>query len=429
MMINSIGSERHLIESLDRISRNSARYSAVYINISKLKIKNRHPRFIKILAKLFDGLVGAAMGAFFVLSNGDFVIIGTKISPEKIKQTVENLKKSMKNDPIIHTQEQSSFVQKYTFPQDLPELYMQVSKIAQQKKDDIEVADIKKSIQHNQVEHILQKLFSIDFTKIIKHQSVVHITSASSMNVINQEFYVAAKDLNNELDFNIDISSNKWLYTYLLEEIDKKVLSAMFFSNIKNLPPEISLNLNMSSIYSDEFNNFANNFLTNKISLVVEVSLIDVFTNLNLYFEVKEFLHQKGHKILIDGITPDTLSMINIKEANPDFIKIFWEPLMEFDKENTKIKDAIDALGEDGVVLAKCHDIAAIKWGKSHGISVFQGPYVDELETAIIKAKCNHKNSCTNQECLKRRKMINGKFRDECQNLENLETLLDGQQL
>lgn len=58
----SFAAEKYLLDSLNRIGKNPLGYSVLYVNVSKLKPKNRHPEFVKIFAKLFDGLVGATNG-------------------------------------------------------------------------------------------------------------------------------------------------------------------------------------------------------------------------------------------------------------------------------------------------------------------------------------------------------------------------------
>ena len=73
---NKFDTEKYLLETLDRVSKNRTDYKVLYVNVSKLKPKNRHPRFVKIIARLFDDLVAIADSAMFVLSNGDFAILG-----------------------------------------------------------------------------------------------------------------------------------------------------------------------------------------------------------------------------------------------------------------------------------------------------------------------------------------------------------------
>lgn len=52
-------SEKYLLDALDRVARNPSGYSVLYVNVSKLKPKNRHPEFIKIFANCLTALQAA----------------------------------------------------------------------------------------------------------------------------------------------------------------------------------------------------------------------------------------------------------------------------------------------------------------------------------------------------------------------------------
>ena len=94
-------SEKYLLETLDRIARNSFGYAVLYVSVSKLKPKNRHPEFVKIFAKLFDSVVGSARGQFFILSNGDFVILARDITPDMVENAVEKLRQGDFDDELL----------------------------------------------------------------------------------------------------------------------------------------------------------------------------------------------------------------------------------------------------------------------------------------------------------------------------------------
>ena len=76
-------SEKYLLSALDRIAKKSDGYAVLYIMASKLKPKHRHPKFLKILEKFFDGVVGLSKGVFFPLCNGDFAILGRDFTQSK----------------------------------------------------------------------------------------------------------------------------------------------------------------------------------------------------------------------------------------------------------------------------------------------------------------------------------------------------------
>ena len=223
---------------------------------------------------------------------------------------------------------------------------------------------------------------------------------------------------------SIDLTGNKWLFLYLTQALDKKTMEAFRGAELTVWPDQVSLNLNLSSIFSREFVDFAKNFLHDDRKLIVEVQVMDVLNSLNTYFEAKELLHSGGHKLLIDAMSPDMLHMLNVKRLEPDMVKIFWEPLMEYDTQNEELRQVVDGLGRENVVLAKCTDEKAVRLGVGYGMDTFQGPYIDALEAAVIRSGCPDGKNCKVVECLKRKRVLSGLLRRECSQPECLDKVL-----
>ena len=417
------GAEKSLLDALDRIARSQSSYSVLYVNVSKLKPKNRHPAFVKIIAKLFDDLVGAAYGMMFILSNGDFAILGKNITQTTVDDAVTKLRAGLASDPILYAQDMSEFARLYEFPDDFAELYRHIEEMMETSQLP-DLSAYKYPVEASQIDGVIEQLNNVNITELVKHQSVVRIESANKFQTLFQEFFVAVKDLSRLYDADIDLTANKWLFLYLTQALDKKTISSFMFADIKNWPQHIGLNLNLSSVFSEEFVNFAKNVLRPEQRIVAEVQMMDVFNSLNLYFEAKEVLHRGEHKILIDATSPEMLKMLNISRLQPDMIKIFWDPMMSLEPKNQKLKQFIDDFGADNIILAKCKDENAMRWGVGYGIRNFQGPYIDKLEVSLIKAQCPYASRCKTEDCLKRRRLIAGEFRDGCFDKEYLEKLL-----
>ena len=418
-------SEKYLLSALDRIAKKSDGYAVLYIMASKLKPKHRHPKFLKILEKFFDGVVGLSKGVFFPLCNGDFAILGRDFTQEMVNAAVEKLKEGMSNDPILYSNEGKEFATVFVFPDTYSDFYnFIVNLIENNNSPQIkEVEAEKRPLEAREVDNVLNVLEQIDISELVKRQSIVKIVGANQFKVFFQEFFVAVKDLNLLFD-NIDLQANRWLYFYMLQNLDTRMLQAFFSANLKQWPECISINLNMQSVYSQEFVDFAKNFLQQGRKIIVEVQLIDVFNNLPLYFEVKEILSRGGHKIMIDAVSVSSLKLLNLKVLKPDMIKLFWEPLLEFAPINDDVKNVIEILGKDNVILAKCDSAKALSWGLKHAISGFQGPFMDDIEIAFTKKQCSSAQNCTNKECLKRKRLLSGKEREKCMHKEVLEKLL-----
>lgn len=425
-MAKNIIYEKYLLDALDRVARNPNGYSVLYINISKLRPKNRHPEFVKIFAKLFDSVAGNAKGTLFILSNGDFAILGRDITHEVIDDAVMKLRDGLSTDPILHTHDSQDFFEIYDFPQDFSRFYEYIEKMKNQAFLDVQEEEVnrKRPVRVDEIDDLIKALDFIEISEIVKRQSVLRIDKGGSFHVWFQEFFVAVKDLVKKFDSRLDLLANRWLFYYFTQALDKKTIAAFSTSNLQTWPQEISLNLNLSSVFSQAFVDFAKNFLKPDQKIIVEVQLMDVFNNLPTYFKAKEILRSGGHKLLIDSVPPVTLKMLNVARLDPDLIKIFWEPLLEFDDNNTELKDIIAHVGRENVILAKCEDEKAIKWGVKYGITAFQGRYVDNLEVALLRRKCPNAKNCTVTECLKRKRLLSGWYREGCSHKEFLETLL-----
>ena len=416
--------EKNLLEVLNRIARNQTEYSLLYVSVSKLKPKNRHSSFVKIIARLFDNLVGAAGGSLFILSNSDFAILGKNITTKTVASAVCVLRSCLAGDSILFSQNIEEFARVYEFPYELNEFYKFIEGVMAQEKI-AEPIITKQPIEASQIDDVIEHLNNINIAELVKHQSVIRIDRSDKFRLMFQEFFVAVKDLSRQYNKNLDLVANRWLFLYLTQTLDKKTISSFLFADIKNWPKQIGLNLNLSSVFSAEFVNFAKNVLREDQKIVVEVHMADVLNNLNLYFEAKDILHKGGHKILIDGASPEMLKMVDIVGLQPDMIKIFWDPMMEFDVNNQNLKSIIDEFGADNIILAKCKEAKAIKWGIRYGIRSFQGPYMDALEVELFKAQCPNGVNCRTEDCLKRRRLIAGAFRSECPQKEFLEKLME----
>lgn len=416
-------SEKYLLTALDRVAKNALGYAVLYINISKLKPKNRHPEFVKIIAMLFESIIGAAKGSMYILSNGDVAILSKNITPSEIDEAVKKLRAGLAADPVL-SHDSRNFALVYSFPRDFFSFYGKIEKMVQENKEaETEELPVKEPVEAEDMDKIISTLDDIDMAELVKRQSVMRVHNNEFTDLM-QEFFVAVKDLSRYFGDNKDLVANRWLFQYLTQVLDKKTLAAFASAEITEWPEKISLNLNLSSVFSKEFVEFAKNFLKPAQQVIVEVQMMDILNNLNLYHEVKDILHKGGHKLLIDSLSPASLSMLNLDKLAPDMIKIFWEPLLAYDTDNQSLKNAVEYMKPENVILAKCDGTEAMRWGLSYGLNTFQGPYIDEIEIALIRRQCPNAKICGSLNCIKRRRLLQGMFRDECPHKDILEKIL-----
>lgn len=422
---NKFESEKFFVETMTRILRNRAEYKILYVNISKLKPKNRHPRFVRVVARMFDNMVAVADGTMFVFNNGDIVILGKNITDNLADETVEKLRKGLITDPIWTNRSSEQFAKIYGC-EDFDALIGKANELILNGSD-AETAKDLVAVDAGQIEAIKGHIDSMSIVDLIKHQSVLKIEGPGKFTKMFEEFFVAVKDLSSRFDKNIDLTANKWLFLYLTQTLDKKTMASFNFSEIQNKPAKVSVNLNLSTLLTPDFDNFVTLLKNNGQSIIVEVQVMDVINNMQTYFDVKELLHRAGGEILLDSTSIEILQALNIIKFAPDYIKVFWHPLMEDYDVDDYIKTVFDEIGYEKIILAKSLNEKALRWGIKHGIRAFQGPYIDNLETALIRSKCPNGKICSATECLKRKRLIAGAVRGQCSHLDFLESGVEKQ--
>ena len=417
---NKFETERYVLETLERVAKNRSDYKVLYANVSKLKPKNRHPQFVKVIARLFDDLVAVSEGRLFVLNNGDCVILGKNLVDKNIEITVDKLRRGLITDPIWAAHGENEFTKLYE-PEDFEKVVSHIQNLIDANSDDSEVA-LKTPLDAGQIEVIKNHLDEVNIVDVVKHQKVFRFEGPNKFRVLFEEFFVAVKDLSKLFDKNVDLTANKWLFLYLTQMLDKKTMYSFAFSRIKNKPKNVSLNLNLSTMFLPEFEDFVHMLEENGQKIIAEVQLMDILNNMRQYFDVRELLHKKGHQILIDSASIEMLQAFNIKNLGADYVKIFWHSLMgEYNTNAEEVKNLIADIDVQKVILAKCLDEQALRWGIRNGIRAFQGPYIDMLDVALTRMKGPGKDQCSAEECLKRKRYIAGPMRDACHYKEFLE--------
>lgn len=418
---NKFESEKYFVETMTRILRNKAEYKVLYINISKLKPKNRHPRFVRIVAKMFDNLVAVAEGSMFVFDNGDIAILGKNITEQLVEESLKKLRNALVTDPIWVNDAKDQFAKLYNSDEfDVLTGYVNEMMLGgAEAHSSVET----QPIEAGQVEIVKSHLDAVNIADLVKHQSVLRLSSPDKFEKLFDEFFVAVKDLSRIFDRNIDLTANKWLFLYLTQTLDLKTMTSFAYSEIKNEGNKISVNLNLSTLFKDEFEEFVEKRKSKGQSVVVEVQIMDIINNMQRYFDAKELLHRGGNEILLDAASVEIMQALNIDKFDPDYIKIFWHPLMEdYNEENSGIRTIIEKVGKEKFILAKTTGESAIRWGIKNGIRAFQGPYIDNFETALIRSKCPSGKICSMADCLKRKRLIAGALREQCAHLDILES-------
>ena len=394
-----------ILDFLHKLGADIDNYHVLYLHMSKLQNQNLRMSQRKALFETFENVVKKTKGEIFVRDNDDFLVFFGQNVSDEIQACLIKVQFLFHDDPKVRGVVdllQSEFAQLFNLKTQVEELKNLINKTKNLDTGDAlpskSVLMPKHSITANSLNNrrlkreltptILAKmqkaLSMMDFSSLIRRQSVCAVIGKSAPQMIFDEVYVSIGDLRDMLMPDVDLFSNPWLFMYLTETLDKRVLVHLSRHDDGALISNFSLNLNVSTVLSDEFLEFDENINpVQRSSIVLEFQLIDIFSDIKAFILAKTFAQYRGYKICIDGITVDKLQYIDRENLQSDLIKIIWHPsFMDVVREDKHFTDYVNKAERARMILCRVDDPQAVEIGNSLGINLYQGRYIQRLLAA-----------------------------------------------
>ncbi len=208
------------------------------------------------------------------------------------------------------------------------------------------------------------------------------LTETGSPKPVFNELYVSIAELQRTVMPDVDLASSRWLFQHLTELLDVRIMRLLPNLEI-DLPLSTSININLSTLLSPAFLEFDRKLRTvTKKTIVLEVQAIDLFGNMRGYLFARDFVRERGYRVCLDGFDPLTFPIINRQQVGFDFQKIQWQPDIEdevIERHRASLPEAVRAAGPTRVILSRCESERALDFGRSIGITLFQGRHIDKL--------------------------------------------------
>ncbi|MBE6458736.1 MAG: hypothetical protein IJW72_05910 [Alphaproteobacteria bacterium] len=396
----TIRSDIAVAEYLRKLDSSIGEYDAIYINVSKLENSNIRDSHRQELADTFAAFVSKTMARYFWFANEDVIVIYNRRIKDEILSCLVKIRFMFHDDPFIHNSEDLraiGFVNFYNMVDDKKEFYHLVNKLSHQqnplklqtKKTTPFVVNSSPTYTAKQKKPFtpdilarVQKILSVaDFSSFIRRQAICAIIGKSTPLRVFEEVYVSIPDLREMLMPDIDLLADPWLFLSLSETLDKRVLETISRHDDGSLIGNFSININVSTILSNEFLAFDESISASmRPSIILELQLVDIFSDIKSFVLAKTFVQARGYKICIDGISVDKLKYLNRTNLNCDLMKIIWHPsFMDVINEDKHFMDYVNKAERAKMILCRIDDPSAIEIGNSLGINLYQGRYVQRL--------------------------------------------------
>lgn len=347
---------------------------------------------LTILNNFYNVLEG--FGQAFCLKNDDiFVLYSTSVSEGTIKAALIRTWLNFSGDPQTTSPEKLLEV-KYYLPEDLEALTHEVSRISKSPSTGRRVArerkkfiapivhdDHKKPFTPEMLARVTKALKNTDFSSMIRRQSVCIILDDAYPQPLFEEIYVSINDLGETILPGFSLTGTPWLFQDLTETLDKRVLNSISCHDDGDFTHAFSLNLNISTILSQDFQSFNENIRSYmKNTIVLEVQPIDIFSDLKSFLMARDYAQSLGYKMCVDSVTADTLKLIDREKLSADYLKLIWSPDLPVAlQEEEALAEKLLNIGQNRAILCRVDDAEALRIAKTYNITLFQGRYIQRL--------------------------------------------------
>lgn len=386
--------EALLRDFAQRLGRHRQGRRAVHIHLSRLRPYNRRGHHLRIAANTFESLVTAYEGQLFQLSNADIVFVCKGASVADLDAAVVKVRYLFSEDPVTQEDragQQDRFCTWYDFGQDYDAFLKQAETVFaehEKRRSESSAAPSRPAPQLAPLDpaelgKIITALARADLSNVMRRQPVCALIPNQPPQIVFHELYVSIAGLQQVIAPGFDLTTNRWLFQYLTETLDRRMLALVLRGLESSLSSRFSLNLNVATLLSPEFLAFDGALKASaRGTLVLELQAVDIFADMNAYVFARDFVRERGYRLCLDGLSHLSSGLIDRAKLELDLMKIVWSSDMLDDpsgQRHDELKKVIAAAGEARVIMTRCDTAESVRLGESFGIHMFQGRHIDTL--------------------------------------------------
>lgn len=394
-----VNQEASFIDHLERIAKHKAGRFAVYAHLSRLLPRYRQPHHLRIATLTFNRLVRDAEGTVFRMSNGDIAVTCKEPKPDELKAPIARLTALFEDDPAVYgaTDDAAAFCEVFNLQNQHGTLLTRARALLdiQRSGGDAQLGDSFDGVvelQPIEPAHLraLQTAISkADLSGMLRRQGVCILAPGQDPKPVFFELFTSIESLRKAVLPDINLHSNRWLFQDLTRHLDRRVIAFLARSYDRSMKQAFSINLNVTTLLSKEFLDF-DEVLTVAMrrTIVVELHLMDVFADLDAFLFARRFLHDRGYRFCLDGMTYTALPLVDRQRLGVDFVKLIWDPTLKDYIESDKghaLRDAVESVGQGRLILARCDTRLAIETGRKLGVLLYQGHLIDKILRESLK--------------------------------------------
>ncbi|HEY9536254.1 MAG TPA: EAL domain-containing protein [Kiloniellaceae bacterium] len=384
--------EQALLNHVKRLERAGGSHCAVQVHLSKLITFQRLPECFEVVRIMLAREAKKVDASLFALFNNDLFVVFSRDAAGRIDEVLARVCHVLGIDPYFSGGDEAAqeFCSHFDLDSGCGPLIARIEQLIQARNEKDQLARANRAVDSGgkpldlgNLALLEKTIAQADLSAMTSRQPICEVGDDGRAVPLFYELFTSIGALRQTLMPDQNLFSDRWLFQYLTGKLDQRMLAWLSKNDDSTLRHSFSLNINIASVLSPRFLEFdARLDKTRRNTIVIELQKMDVFADMARYLFAREFLLDRGYRICLDGLTSLSLPFIERQKLGFDLIKLHWTPQLRQQIEGTdgdKLRDAIAAANPRRIILMRCESDDAIEIGRAHGISLFQGYFLDHL--------------------------------------------------
>ena len=400
-----VGQEHLLLDYVRKLERHRRGRQVAILHLSALQAPNRREHHVRIAMNAFENLVKQLKGQLFVLSNSDLVFIFKDAALDETEAAIVKVKFLFSDDPLLVDEMgpgKIAFVDWFDLERDYEALLVLAQRAAHEEdarrtqeftkgfiaQQTAKQSPVGQPLTPQMLVRVEDALIRADLSNMLRRQAICAIVGKAAPQPIFHELFISIADLRETLLPDVNLASSPWLFQHLTETLDRRVLAMLIKHDDRTVAGDISINLNVQTLIATDFLAFDDNLQAGmRGTIVLELQAVDAFADLGAFLFARDFAHERGYRICIDGANLESLPFIDRQRLAVDLVKVNWTPAMKTGllPNGVKIEQYVHRCGPGRLILARVDDQEAIDFGRQVGTTMFQGRHVEALIASDAK--------------------------------------------
>lgn len=391
------------LKSLDPAARDKG---VIRLHLSRLAPENRDKDNLRNAETAFDELTRTRSAWLYRLRNSDLIVVFENGETAAAERAVLKLLKLWERDPLMQKFKSDARKNRISNWFDMSADYdklmtfamRQAAASGSQPRKTLPELIAARELQRNNPERgtpltptelgrAEEALARVDLSSFTRRQPVCAFVEDGKPEVVFTEVFVSIADLRETLMPRTDLTINPWLFQRFTQTLDRRVMAQIARREDRTLLRDgFSINVNVSTVLSEEFLSFDDDFAPSTQDVVLEMRLEDMFADPASFAFARDFVTERGYRICIDGLTLATFPFADPNRLGVSYAKLSWSQEMAAyggTQMGQSFKEMIRERKKGRTILARCDSEAAVKVGQQLGITLFQGRYIDAIARNI----------------------------------------------